>query len=427
MGFNKDGNFYVAPDGNDLDAGTKAAPFASPQQGMDAMVAAVTGDDQEFKLIIGSGGYGGNSFLNNSISHLRTKYIIEADGYVEFNDSSGIGISVSGSVTRQAIAKIIGIRFRNYPTHMRLVSNGAFNFLDSSLEKCIFHGGIIEAVTQSTNNPQGWQIIECIGYGVVFKTHNKFINTTFKGACLIDTGTAGSGAGIFQAFISCHFDTITDIISTGSVKDFIFNNNRGLNTGGFTLGTEINSNNINTDPLFNNSSGDDVTLTSGSPNRNAGQGLSNIGARGFHNDFNATDGSSPLKTPGATHVNITDTGSGFTLTTGGSIGTILSANIDLGILRQLSLIEGFLAIDYPTDVVDTLKTDTKPNRMQYEMKWADTEGGLAAASLHLFEYGIKPQFDGTQGNGADAFDPSSGSFITARWIVLKLTIRDDGV
>ena len=86
-----------------------------------------------------------------------------------------------------------------------------------------------------------------------------------------------------------------------------------------------------------------------------------------------------------------------------------------------------MAIDYPTDVIDTLKTDTKPNRMQYERRWADDEAGLAAAALHLFEYGVKPQFDGSVGNGAGAFDPSSATPITARWIVLKLTIRDDGV
>lgn len=444
-------NYYISKSGgNNAETGLDPTlPVADIQRAVDYALIALSANNQVFNFIVGSGHYDESVSIPYTTSYEGAIFNFFGDGYVKMKTNT---IDKAFNLTSSTIARTTPPKFNceyfifeDFPTNIFYMTADSYwwDKFNSTFKNCIFINGDILSGHSERGTIHGLKLIDCIYISGIIRNTNVFKNSTFGAGIIfkeIVTVPDYVGPVNIEEISSCNigagcsldFRTATNQAGTLTIKNWHHNNNRAtIPTAGGTVvfGSIINSNNINSDPLFNNSDLNDFTLTAASPNVGAGTGGTDIGARGVYNDYNGTDAGSPIKLAnGATHVNITETATGFILTNPTILGTIESADIDFGAIKQISATEGFFAQEYPANVIDTEKTDTKPNRLQYELKYALSQAGLATATYKLFEFGTTPKVDvNGRGNGDNLFDQAQSGYPVIQWIKIKITLRPDGV
>ena len=166
------------------------------------------------------------------------------------------------------------------------------------------------------------------------------------------------------------------------------------------------SHSINQVPDFN----DDLTLRWSSPNIGNGEAGTDIGAKGPATYYTSTDD----LFDGALLSNISrDENGDFKLDVGQTSGTITSAVLDFGGDVTLNEFRWLSDETYPADVVDYDKTDTAPNRRNFEYRIQTNAQGSFGQSDPTPSWQIAERDDDLS--------------LTCQYFQVRFTLRNDGV
>lgn len=429
------GDFYVAKSGS-LDpsaVGDQNQPFRTLQQAVDA-AAQVT--KSPVVIIIGAGNYV-EDLSYSGAHHLafsgdgRVRLAPANPGGVWFNQRGGaFRIDLNHVEILDTSSLLSGATVQMGLSHCQ-ISNATlqFNHRQSDFRHCVFQNTTLTATVGST------------GFAHISKC--SFLNSTVR-------GTANSNEGL-GAISDSYFDGTSRLEDLIGSRIGVFNTNnfrfgQGRVTSGFELEIDNttytslgalqqtfpqwNTLSMNADPLFNQATFEDMTLSDNSPMAYKGSDGKHIGAWEIAHSYGP--GSNALD-PSFVQLNGVEYASGsYRLMSGVVEGTIETQTIDLQSKQTLGVIRLFATQTYPGEVIDSSNRTDSPNRQTYEMRYGDDPRNMS--NYLVFEWDAIPTYNGPLGlsrapigNGEPGFDIRSAMQIEAQYVQLRVTLRNNGI
>lgn len=404
-----DGDIYVSSTGNDdTGDGSPGNPYATIQKGV-----AISGFGK--KIVVGTGDYSG------AIDGDGKENIFVADGIVVmYGDGTDTAFASIGNNT-STLSRLEGFYITGYA---RAIDNRIGNVVN-----CIFENTTLYDFRGTLQN--------CILSNV---TLGATANTFLYNCTLIKVSTINlAGQTKFKEIRDCHIDsqTVLYLRSTTNTTYFDFCNQEPGSIVNIDGNPYFNAASVNTAfpafqtkglsvlPKFSNPSKGDYSLTAASALNIAGSQGSFIGAVGLANTEN------PFSLMGATLINVTiNSDRKYELVDGYSVGTIETLEIDLGAKHLLGKINLFADETFETPpynaVVDTNNANTQPNKVTFELRYSDFHNDVFNKPYLEYEWNTQPTIDKDgRGNGHLSFDKLSALPINARYVQVRITLRDD--
>lgn len=446
--FRVTGEYYVSKAGNDSNDGlTPDTPKLTVQAGINLAL-----NHNDNKIIIGTGVYkeainvsnqiftlvgdglvilqgnGSNSFDLGIYSSRTTLSNITLTGYgqIQFSNSQPALVLTNNSLIRNVPIKGIG-------GTLQLYSGSKLINVDASLAT-FTAGGRLENAT----------LINCV-VPTLLICKNTYINQASTIAFLKEVVPAGFNYNCIRGNI---------IMNTGSNTE---NDGRSLNLALHKAAyPTFNTRSFSADPKFRNVHKQDFSLAIDSPLLNtADNAVGNIGDNYFGQSY-YNDSTQLKESGGAIWTNLIQELGDIKVGGGGSSGTLLTAPLVvasymaevekinyIGALNfNKSVAAGQLENSQVPDQTVYANTDVSgggnPDRLTFEARWSskqdaptvdadwDNQFYIAAGSFARFEWNQKPMLDGAGvGNGAIEYNISTSAPIAARWIQIRITLRND--
>jgi hypothetical protein len=406
-----DGDIYVSStSSDDTGEGTPANPYATIQK---AVEEAVFGQ----KIVVGTGDYSG------AVNGVDKENIFVADGIVVmYGDGTDTAFSNVANTT---------------PTFSRLEGFYITGYAQAVLGRI---GNVVNCIFENTTLEGFRGILQnCILSTVTLRAT---ANTYLYNCTLIKVSTDNLALQTrFKEIRDCHIDsqTVLHVKSNFTIYFDFCNQEPGsiVNIDGnpysdaasvhaaFPASPEFQTNGLSVLPKFSNPSKGDYSLTAASALNIAGSHGSFIGAVGLANTEN------PFSLMGATLINVTINSDGkYELVDGYSYGTIETLEIDLGAKHLLGKINLFADETFETPpynaVVDTDNSNTKKNKITFELRYSDFHDDVFNKPYLEYEWNTQPTVDKNgRGNGHLSFDKLSELPINARYVQVRITLRDD--
>ena len=457
--FTKTGNFYVsAIGGNDSNAGTTDAPFKTISAGVTAAEAAGSGYSQT--VVVGTGIYNEKITAANTTDYL----VIQGDGnvivdgtgqaasiyqghYWHYKDITFVNAPVFiegngtyiGTYTRCKFKNINGINLSNWNVSSNKNVKGIFVncvFVDcevastiiylryTTFRNCTFYNGRPNGTVTGAYNASslGNLYSNCLFYvpsGSYSFTNNYMINYgTVLQDCVFPSNTKVKWGQPTSFDADLTQQALDDQPSaTGCrIASMSFNGNI-TGSGAFNLIEATMPLNSITKELYANSN---IVIPLGS--------MGNLAPRTTYGEDASS--ANPLHTDGgATWANII-TGSlgGFQISASGALsGTITSAVIDQGTPKVVKSIGS----SWTTTAANAAAPSTypsgalnhSPTRYQYEMRYGNS---TPSGDYSIFEWDTIPYVNSNgTGSGDQLFDTGSYENVLARYLQLRITLRND--
>ena len=412
-----DGDIYVSSTAipEDLGDGSPANPFPTIQKALDAC-------SDGNKIVIGTGLY-----IEHLIGHDHAYLHIVSDGLVIL-DGNGIG----GVLLSEFLDNC---RFEE----LQIINYDSVCYFGPDVAAIQFNNCIIKDCT--TFNASG-----VINNTLVLNTPVFAINEVVLEKCtLMITVLGATSQNNFKIIQDCIFgrNCVVEIDHTLTQYFDYCNFEPGsiIKIDGTSFSSpgnvhasfsQYHTYSLNIISGFNNMAMDDYSLNSQSQLINAGSLGQNIGAFqgsiSFHNSINQQSSS---MLDNATFTNIVSTPEGnYTILPPHTYGTIETVEIDLGDVVPLGKVNIFAGQDFETPpynaVVDVHNNFIYPNILTYEMRYSDIAGETSLMAYKEFEWNTLPMIDRFgKGNGNSNFDFSSASSVWARYVQLRITLRDE--
>lgn len=465
MAWTISGDYYVdARNGNDGNPGTSAEPFKTIQA---AIAAAEAGGSGYQDIVVGAGTYTGRMIAGTTTDYLCLK----ADGEVIF-DASDTGDSAfyNGHLWRVEGFKIVDVAealqkssndgyvvtyhecyIKNCPDWF--IDLGLFEVNEYHQTNCIFEN--IGSTNMSTSHyARYWAFTNCMfidswmpGYrsnggafsGNTYPPHCSnctFINTAGNNIVNYWMSNLTVGGTVANCIFNEHArykNNSNDILSGDALSNYFATGSSNVPETGakmvsMSFNTDISGSNMMSDAMF--------TLPGVTDNRDYFQNY-----RGPFGKFSGTNNmataygyeniaSNPFHTAGgATWTNITASNAGGLQISASThpTGTIESAVIDQGsvkVIREVktsvtSTVLGATGIA----AISSSAENQFPSRETFEMRYGNTSN-LSSNTYKIFDTALPTYVDiNGSGSGDIAFNTSSLSFPTARYLQLKFTLR----
>ena len=428
------GAIYVSKSGNDsTGSGTANSPYLTVSKAL-SIIGSINGN-----IVIGAGFYQENVYIASTGSN--TYINIYGDGDVELNGSSigGTAISIGGnnSTGTSKTVNLFNLRIIGYSILFGTGGTNTPNYY-YTLTNCMIQDMVtfVQSDNGGTSGQQfitsaiGSIILNTIGfkYGAsnVIISKNTFINSY----CVASSNTNIPMSSLM--IINSYFDTLSNITVPTSGIPIVFNNCNilsivnGVSASSYAgshpgILTQLYTESPST--AFNQITTYDYTLKSTSTLKNAGTDGQQIGCEPVSSSFDGNSSSQIVD-----QSNVTINGNGDVILTSPATSGYITFQIDLGSISIIRRIKMFRSDSRPLETIDYDNTSTNPNRLIYEMRWANTTGALSSATFKVFEWNTQPTLDASNvPNGDPTFNPSTQNNITARYIEVRATLRNDGI
>ncbi|HET6224734.1 MAG TPA: hypothetical protein VFF27_00550 [Bacteroidia bacterium] len=400
-----DGDVYVSSTGSDdTGNGSPAQPYASLQHAINSTSAAK-------KIVVGTGNY------NENVDGQGKGNKIVADGTVLMEGTGGDAFFNMGSGTTSWIE---GFNISGYANAINnrmsmalrcVFKNSNFEDFRGTLQNCIVENSTIRATANTF-------IYNCTLINV--QTEGTVAKTKFKEILDTHIGT-GSLINVKSASLTL-FDYCNQ--EPGSIVN-IDNTNYSTSVQVHAAFSAYQTHGINVLPQFNKPDIGDYSLKISSSLLNASSTKLQMGAIGFAN------AQSSVTLNNVSLINVTiDANGKYVLVHGYKVGTIETAEIDLGSKRSLGKINLFAEEHFERPpynaVVDKSNADVQPNKISFELRYTDFPGGTRGREYKEFTWDKTPTIDAQElGNGSENFDESTAHFINTRYVQFRITLRED--